>query len=101
MKMSFYALIHVIRLPYLWIFHELLLPLFYSRGRHILLIPGDRSVLGSFRGIRSFDLAGDFTKPTSFTANDYETILLAGASLLVLHMESLQPLDQLLVDSSI
>lgn len=99
--MSFYALICVIRLPYLWIFHKLLLPLPHSRGRYILLIPGDRSVLGSFRGIRSFDLAGNFTKPTSFTANDYETILLTGASLLVLHVESLKPLDQLLVDGSI
>jgi hypothetical protein len=90
-----------IRLSYLWVFHELLLPLLHSRGRYILLISGDRSVLWSFREIRSFDLAADFTKPTSFTTNDYKTILLAGASLLVLHVESLQPLDQLLVDGSI
>lgn len=86
-------------LSYLWVLHNLLLPLFSILGGDSPYLPRQRCVFRGYGDVRSSPRFRQL-KHTCFPSDMYETIFLARSSLIV-HVHCLEPLHQLLVHCSI
>jgi hypothetical protein len=86
------------RIAYLWVFHELLLPLSDGTRGHMLLVDSDGCVRSFFETVRTQAIQTELLRShTSFIVDVDVSVLLIQA-LIILDVQSVQALDELLLD---